>query len=84
MQNDYIKLCKRESWMDMPSKAWMANFMFKELLSFFKRLVPSGFSLINRHLHILDGHGYHVTLEAIEEAQTFGLDMITLIILIMC
>jgi hypothetical protein len=29
-------------------------------------------------LHILDGHGSHVTLEVIEEAQTFGLNMITL------
>ncbi len=56
----------------------MTNFLFKELLSFFKRLVPSGISLINRHLFILDGHGSHVTLKAIEHAQTFGLDMIIL------
>ncbi len=27
---------------------------------------------------ILDGHGFHDTLEAIEQAQEFGLDMITL------
>lgn len=52
--------------------------MFKEWLSFFKMLVPGGFSLTNRHLHTLDGHGSHVTIEAIEEAQTFGLDIITL------
>jgi hypothetical protein len=52
--------------------------MFKELLFFFKSLIPGGFSLTNRHLFILDGHGCHVTLEAIEGLQTFGLDMITL------
>jgi hypothetical protein len=47
-------------------------------MSFFKRSVPSGISLSNRHFLIIDGHGSHVTLEAIEQAQTFGLDMITL------
>ncbi len=39
---------------------------------------PSGMSLNNRHLLILDGHGNHFTLEAIEHAKKFGLDMITL------
>jgi len=29
-------------------------------------------------MFILDGHGSHVTLEAIEQAQKFGLDMIIL------
>jgi hypothetical protein len=29
-------------------------------------------------MFILDGHGSHVTLEVIEQAQEFGLDMITL------
>jgi hypothetical protein len=28
-------------------------------------------------LFIFDGHGSHVTLEAIEQAQAFGLDMVT-------
>ncbi len=62
----------------MQSKAWMTNFVFKELLSFFKRLVPSGISLINKHLFILVGHKSHVTLKPIEQAQTFGLNMIIL------
>jgi hypothetical protein len=56
----------------------MIDFLFKEFMSFFKRSVPSGISLSNRHFLIIDGHGSHVTLEAIEQAQTFGLDMITL------
>ncbi len=35
-------------------------------------------SLTNRHLLILNGHGSHVTLEAIEHVKNIGLDMITL------
>jgi hypothetical protein len=34
--------------------------------------------LMNDHLLILDGHGSHVTLEAIEQTQQFGLNMMTL------
>jgi hypothetical protein len=64
--------------MAMQSKAWMTNFLFKEFLSFFKRSIPGGISLINQHLLILDGHESHVTLIAIEQAQTFALYMIIL------
>jgi hypothetical protein len=32
----------------------------------------------NQHLLILNGHGNHVTLEAIKQAKELGLDMITL------
>ncbi len=35
-------------------------------------------SFSNPHLLVLDGHSNHVTLEAIEHAIFFGLDMITL------
>jgi hypothetical protein len=56
----------------------MTTFLFKKFLSFFKRCIPSGISITNKHLLILDGHGSHVTLEAIEQAQEFGLDMIIL------
>ncbi len=48
------------------------------LMSLFKNLVLGGISQFNRHLLILDGHGSHVTLEAIRQAQTFGLHMTTL------
>jgi hypothetical protein len=64
--------------MAMQVKAWMTIFLFKKFLSFFKKLVPSGISQTNCHLLILDGHGSHVTLKAIEQAMDFGLDMITL------
>ncbi len=47
-------------------------------MSFFKRLIPSGISLTSEHFLVLDMHKSHVTLEVIEMAQEFGLDMITL------
>jgi hypothetical protein len=56
----------------------MTNFLLKEFLSFFKRLVQGVISLTNRNLLILDGHGSHVTLKAIVQTQAFGLNMITL------
>ncbi len=56
----------------------MKTFLFKGFLSFFKNLIPCGISQSNKHLLILDNQGSHVTLEAIGQAQTFGLDMITL------
>jgi hypothetical protein len=40
--------------------------------------IPSGIPLRNRYIHIFNGHGFQVTLEAIEQAQTFKLDMFTL------
>jgi hypothetical protein len=47
-------------------------------MCFFKKLVPSGISLNNWHLLILDGHANHATLEVIEWAKEFVLNMITL------
>jgi hypothetical protein len=64
--------------MVMQSKAWMTTFFFKEFVSFFKRFIPSGISLTNKHLFILDGHGSDVTLEVIGQVKEFELDMITL------
>jgi hypothetical protein len=64
--------------MAMQSKAWMTIYLFKEFLSFFKRSILGEISLTNRHLHIFDGHGSHVTIETNEQAKKIGLDMITL------
>jgi len=74
----YIQRYRLGTCMVMQSKAWMTTFLFKEFLSFFKRFISSRISITNRHPFILDGHGSHVTLEAIEQAQKFGLDMITI------
>jgi len=51
---------------------------FSKSLSFSKRSIPGRISLTNRHLLIVDGHSSHVTLEAIEQAHEFGLNMVTL------
>ncbi len=53
-------------------------FLFKEFLSFFINLILKGIFQCNMHILILDGHGSHVTLKGIEQAQTFGLDMVIL------
>jgi hypothetical protein len=57
----------------------MTSFLFKEFLSFFKKSIPSGSSLSNHHLLILNGHDSHVSLKAIKQVQQFGLDMIMLL-----
>jgi hypothetical protein len=51
--------------MTMQAKAWMTSFLFKDFLSFFKKLILGEISQSNRHLLILDGHESHVMLEAI-------------------
>jgi len=65
--------------MTMQSKAWMTTFLFKEFFFFFKRSILSGISLTNKHLFIFDGHGSHVTLKTIKQAQAFGLNIVTLL-----
>jgi hypothetical protein len=52
--------------------------LFKEFFSFFKKFVLDGVSFINRHLLVSDGHGSHVTLKVVPQAQEMGLNMITL------
>jgi hypothetical protein len=42
---------------------------FSKSLSFLKMSIPSGISITNKHQLILDGHGSHVTLEAIERLR---------------
>jgi hypothetical protein len=64
--------------MAVQTKAWIISFLFKEFLSFFKSSILGGIFPSNHHLLILDGHGSHVSLEAIKQVQQFGLDMITL------
>jgi hypothetical protein len=54
------------------------NFPFQGFF-FFKSSIPGGISINNKHLLILDGLGSDVTLEVIEQARKFGLDMVTLL-----
>jgi hypothetical protein len=44
------------------------KFFIQRILSFFKKIVLGGISQFNHHLLIMDGHGSHVTLEAIEQS----------------
>jgi hypothetical protein len=57
--------------MVMQKKTWMTIFLFKEFKGFFKRI-------IDQDLLILNGHGSHVTLKAIEQTHAFILNMVTL------
>jgi hypothetical protein len=57
IRGDYIMHCKFETCMVVHTKTWMTSFLFKEFLSFFKKLVPGGISPSNYHLLPLDGHG---------------------------
>jgi hypothetical protein len=52
---------------EIQTKAWMITFLFKEWFCLFKKLILSGISLINRQLLVLDKHGFHATLEVIEQ-----------------
>jgi len=52
---------------------------FQRIPFFFLKVnIPSGIPLRNRHIHIFNGHGSHVTFKAIEQAQIIKLDMVTL------
>jgi hypothetical protein len=58
--------------MVMQKRAWMTTFLFKESMAFLNKSIPSGVSFNDWHLLILDGHGNHVTLEAIKLVKKFG------------
>jgi hypothetical protein len=70
---------KPKKCMTMQNKAWMTNFLSKKFLFFFfLKYVSNGMFLTNEQLLILDGHGNHVTLEAIKQVHEFGLEIIIL------
>lgn len=57
----------------------MDDTFFIEGISFFLQTVYSEWDFYNYfHLLTINKHGSHVTLKSIEQAQAFGLDMITL------
>jgi hypothetical protein len=70
LQEDYIKDNKLGTYMTTQYKACMtaflfkefhATFLFKKLLSLFKRKILGEIFLTNYYLLILDGHESHVT-----------------------
>ncbi len=54
------------------------SFFIHRNWSFFKRSILSDITKYNQHQLILDEHGSHVTLEAIKQAQEFGLYVVML------
>jgi hypothetical protein len=56
----------------------MIIFLFKEFMFFFNKSIPGGMSFNKQHFLILNGHGSHVTLKAIEHVKKLESDMITL------
>jgi len=56
----------------------MTIFLFKKIFFFFYISILGGMSLTNKRMLIFNGHGSRVTFEVIEQAQQFGLDMVTL------
>lgn len=78
IQQKYIEGVEVRACMAIQKKAWMTTYLFKQWLSFFQQSIPEGISPANCHLLVLDGHGSHVGLEAMEQAKTMGLDIITL------
>jgi len=63
LQDDYTKLCKPRTHVEMQKRAWMICFLFK-FLSFFNLSTPSGMFFTTKHLLIKGGHASHVNLEA--------------------
>jgi hypothetical protein len=76
MQNDYIKKFMPESCMAIQKKAWMTLFIFKGMIVHLQKVHYRRY--FSNHLLILDGHSSRVTMQAIEQAIEFGLNMVTL------
>jgi hypothetical protein len=55
-KEDYIKHCKPRTHMVMQTKIWMTSLLFKEFLSFFKRLIPKAIFSSNQHLWVKTGY----------------------------
>lgn len=65
--------------MAMQPKAWMTSILFDKWISHFIVLIQahrSNLCRINRHLHILNGHNSHVTMDIVHKARVVGLDLI--------
>lgn len=75
----YIYNCKLGACMETHPHAWMTKDLFLNRIFHFAASVLDGVSLENKHLLILDGHGSHMALQTIEEANNFGIDLLRLL-----
>ncbi|MCO5601398.1 hypothetical protein L7F22_055518 [Adiantum nelumboides] len=64
--------------MAVQKKAWMTGELFQAWLEHFDKAITELVGKESRHLLILDGHGSHVSLEVVERARDWGIDLITL------
>jgi hypothetical protein len=65
--------------MAMQPKAWMTSILFDKWISHFIVLVQphqGNLCTFNRHLHILDGHNSHVTMDIVHKALLVGFNLI--------
>jgi hypothetical protein len=56
----------------------MTTYLFKQWLVFFYNFILRGGFQENQHLLILDGHGFHITIQTLEHVIELGLEMVTL------
>jgi hypothetical protein len=77
---NFIKRCQSSTTTAMQQWAWMLGILFDRKLSHFINTVNAkgGFSSLNHHLLILDGHDSHVTIDVVEKDTKVGLDLLTL------
>jgi hypothetical protein len=77
---NYIQRCELGATMAMQPRAWMTSYLFGAWMSRFIELEHNSSSISpdHRHLHILDGHISHVSVEVVQEARRVGLDLLTL------
>ncbi|KAI5069585.1 hypothetical protein GOP47_0015886 [Adiantum capillus-veneris] len=76
--SNHIQDCEEGAAMAMQKKAWMKGELFKAWLQHFDNAITKSIGKDSRHLLILDGHGSHVSLEVVEQAQAAGIDIMTL------
>ncbi|MCO5552272.1 hypothetical protein L7F22_005784 [Adiantum nelumboides] len=76
---NYIQNCEVGAAMAVQKKAWMTGEIFQAWLEHFDKAITKLVGKESRHLLILDGHGSHVSLEVVEKARDWGIDLITLL-----
>lgn len=71
--SNYVLKCEPNAIMSMQKSGWMNQELFVDFLKHFRKCVPGGVSVENPHLLLLDGHGSHMSEEAILLARSMGL-----------
>ena len=72
---DYVANCKEDVVMAMQQNAWMTRWLFQSWIFHFIECLKRG---LEKHLLILDGHNFHVTLEVVKVSMESGLDNVLL------